>query len=47
MILIFKMKVKMRKEINRFFYTILYFAVAFIVKLIQVNYEIYKGVFKR
>ena len=37
----------MIKEINRFFYTMLYFAVALIVKIIQVNYEIYKGVFKR
>jgi hypothetical protein len=37
----------MIRETNRFFYTILYFAVALVVKIIQVNYEIYKGVFKR
>jgi hypothetical protein len=37
----------MTREINRFLHTILYFAVALIVKVIQVNYEIYKGVFKK
>ena len=37
----------MKNEIKNFFFTILYFVVKFIVGVIQVNYEIYKKVFKR
>lgn len=37
----------MKNEIKSFFFTILYFVVKFIVEVIQVNYEIYKKVFKK
>ena len=37
----------MIKEIERFFYTILYFVASFFVKILQFNYELYKGLFKK
>ena len=39
--------IEMRNEIRRFVFTFLYFVVSLIVGVIQVNYEIYKKVFKK
>ena len=39
--------IQMIKEIERFFYTILYFGISFVVKIIQFNYELYRAIFKK